>query len=122
MALSIDLRKRILKAYLNKEGTVDELADRFDVGRSSVSRIARLYRETGSVNPRQYRRGPKYRIDDRGLQVLKKLVEKEPDATLEELRDTYYKRTEIWVGCSTVFRALLRMNLTRKKNVSRQGA
>ncbi len=41
--LSLDLRSRILKAYLAGEGYFVRLAERFGVGEASVSRIVRLH-------------------------------------------------------------------------------
>ena len=54
MALSLDLRRRIIDAYDNGEGTQARLARRFKVGKATVERLVRLRRETGSVEPRPH--------------------------------------------------------------------
>ena len=50
---SLDLRERVV-ACVEKEGlSRRQTASRFDVGISTVVKWVRLYRETGSVSPRQ---------------------------------------------------------------------
>jgi transposase len=49
-----ELRERVVGALENGEGTYKEIAERFQVGEASVSRWARLVRETGSVAPRAH--------------------------------------------------------------------
>ncbi len=51
--LSLDLRSRILEAYLAGEGSFVRLAERFGVGEASVNRIGRPedFVPTGSVPP-----------------------------------------------------------------------
>jgi transposase len=44
MALSIDLRKRIIEANENEEGSIRELAKRFKVGFASIWRLLKRYR------------------------------------------------------------------------------
>lgn len=48
-AYSIDFRKKILDAYLQKEGTNEELAERFKISISTVKRIAQRYKNSGEV-------------------------------------------------------------------------
>jgi transposase len=46
------LRERVIEAYNNGEGTYDELAGRFSVGRASVDSWIGLAKRTGSVEPK----------------------------------------------------------------------
>jgi transposase len=48
-AYSIGLRKKILVAYQNKEGSQRELAKRFKVSLSFIRNFLRRYRETGEI-------------------------------------------------------------------------
>jgi len=84
--LSNDLRRRILDAVDNKEGSRRKLAVRFKVNTSTITKLLRLRRETGSFEPRPHAGGVAPALDGDALQRLRKLVEETPDATLEALR------------------------------------
>src|SRR3954466_15282793 len=84
--LSNDLRKRILEAVDNKEGSRRKLAARFKVNTSTITRLLRLRRETGSIEPRPHAGGGAPALAGGALPRLRKLVEEPPDATLETLR------------------------------------
>jgi transposase len=84
--LSNDLRKRILDAVDNKEGSRRKLAVRFKVNASTITKLLRLRRETGSFEPRPHGGGVEPTLDHDALERLRKLVETTPDATLESLR------------------------------------
>jgi transposase len=47
MSLSIDLRKRIVKAYEKGEGSIRKLAKSFQVGEASVWRLVSRYQRKG---------------------------------------------------------------------------
>src|SRR5881397_3965530 len=84
--LSNDLRKRILEAVDNKEGSRRKLAARFKVNTSTITKLLRLRRETGSFEPRPHGGGVEPTLDHEALERLGKLVKETPDATLEALR------------------------------------
>jgi transposase len=84
--LSNDLRTRILDAVDNREGSRRKLAVRFKVNTFTITKLLRLRRETGSIEPRPHAGGVTPTLDDDALQRLRKLVEETPDATLESLR------------------------------------
>jgi len=110
--LSLDLRQRILGAFLEgKEGRA-AIARRFGVHPLTVSRLIRLYEETGSVNPRPHGGGKPAAFGGEKLEQLRQLVAQQPDATLEELRDMS------GVSCTvvTVHNTLKRLKLRRKKS------
>ena len=46
------LRQRVVDAYRGGEGTYEDLAARFMVGRATVSRLLGLERRSGSVEPK----------------------------------------------------------------------
>src|SRR6266576_2087494 len=50
-AYSMDLRKRVMKAW-DASGDADEIAATFAVSRAWVHRLAQRQRETGSIAPR----------------------------------------------------------------------
>src|SRR5947209_8308188 len=57
--LSNDLRQRILNAVDNREGSRRKLAARLCVNASTITRLLRLRRQTGSFDPRPYGRAPR---------------------------------------------------------------
>src|SRR3984957_981565 len=84
--LSNDLRKRILDAVDNKEGSRRKLAARFKVNTSTITKLLQLRRETGSYEPRPHGGGVEPTLDHDALERLRKLVEETPDATLATLK------------------------------------
>ncbi len=109
--LSNDLRKRILDAVDHKEGSRRKLAIRFKVNTSTITKLIRLRRETGSIEPRPHAGGVAPALDDDALQRLRKLVEKTPDATLETLRQQMGISGSRMIIC----RALQKLGLPLKK-------
>ena len=48
-AYSLDLRKKIIEAYLNQEGSIRKLAVRFKVAKSFIQTLIKRYKEEGSI-------------------------------------------------------------------------
>src|SRR3954466_9132597 len=115
--LSNGLRERILAAADTREGSRRKLAVRFKVNPSTITKLLRLRRETGSLEPPPPPGGgaPPPRdppaLDDAALQRLRELVEETPDATLETLR----QRMGISGSRMIICRALQKLGLPRKK-------
>jgi transposase len=109
--LSNDLRERIVAAVDRREGSRRQIAARFAVDVSCITRLLQLRRRTGSIDPRPHGGGRPPALDRDGLERLRRLVAQRPDATLQQLRQ------ELGVGGSImiVFRALKRLGITRKK-------
>jgi transposase len=112
--LSNDLRKRILEAVDNREGSRRALAVRFKVNTSTITKLLRLRRETGSIEPRPHAGGVTPTLDDDALQRLRELVETTPDATLESLRQQMGISGSRMIIC----RALQKLGLPLKKKSS----
>lgn len=49
---------------------------------------------------------------------LKQLISEHPDATLAELCELFALKTGNWVSCTAMFRALQKLELSRKKKHS----
>src|SRR3954470_22356311 len=109
--LSNDLRSRILDAVDNREGSRRKLAVRFKVNTSTITKLLRLRRETGSLAPRPHGGGVEPTLDHDALERLRKLVEETPDATLEALRQGMGVTGSIMIIC----RALQKLGLPLKK-------
>jgi len=83
-SLSMDLRRRVVAAYRNKEGSYVVLAARFSVSRAVVGKLVRQERELGTLEPQVHTRGRKPAIrGEKEAQLLRHLKE-HPDATLRE--------------------------------------
>jgi transposase len=114
-AYSQDLRKRILDTVQRGEGSLRQIARRFLVSVSFVTRLLRLHRSTGSLEPKPHGGGNPAALGPKDLERLRELVRKQPDATLEELRQ------RLGASCSlmTISRALCKLGLPRKKKTPR---
>lgn len=106
---SDDLRSRIYEACQSGEST-SEVAERFSVSPAFVRRLKQRFGQTGSLAPRPGGRGPAPKLAGRE-EELRQAVRERPDATPAEHRD----RLRLPVTRVTVWRALRRLGLTRKK-------
>jgi transposase len=120
--LSEDLRLRVVRAWDAEKTSYAELAERFQIGEASVSRILRLHRETGGVEPRPHGGGNPARIQDDELSALHALVDANADATQQELAELWFIATGNDVSRSGMSRALRRAGITRKKSDSVRGS
>src|SRR3954467_5498291 len=97
--LSNDLRKRILDAADNREGSRRGLAARFKVNTSTITRLLQLRRQTGSFEPPPHGGGVEPTPAHDALQRLRELVEEAPDATLEALRQKLGVSGSVMIIC-----------------------
>lgn len=115
-AYSLDLREKAISAYENGEGSQEEIASRFSIGRRTLQEWLVLKKETGSIEPKEYIYcGRPPIIDENGLLFVKKLVKEKPDILIAEIRCLYKKKFKVEVAQSMVSRALKKLNLRRKK-------
>lgn len=117
--LSMDLRRRVIDAVDNGEGTLKEIAAHFRVGRTTICDILRRERLTGSIEPSTVRGHPPRAIDEAGLELIRQLVASTPDATVAEVAAAYNAQSSRPVHPETVGRAIRAMKLTRKKRPSK---
>ena len=110
----IELRRRVIKAVDNNIGTKKEIAETFSVSTSWIRKLLQRRRETGSIEPLPCTQGRKPAFRDHQLQELNDFVKRYPDATLEEIRESFADR----VNCSivAVHNALKRLEWRYKKN------
>src|SRR5258708_15807446 len=81
---SQDLRHRIVETIQRGDGTIRQVAERFLVSLSFVTRLLQLYRSTGSVEPRPHGGGNPAVLTPEDLQRLRELIGQRPHPTLEE--------------------------------------
>lgn len=106
---SEDLRMQVLQAYLNQQGSMRKIAERFDVSLSFVLSLVKQYRESGSIEPRPRGGGQKLRVDEEGMDVLSHLITAHPEATLQELCDRFAEVTQIHLSLATMSRCYQRL-------------
>ncbi len=116
--LSLDLRRRVLESWeKDKSQTYKELAQRFGIGEATVSRWKRLYRETGSVEPREHGGGRRRIIKPEQEAMVEKLVLAHPDWTEVEYQAAL-REQGIEASRATVGRLIRSLGYTVKKRPS----
>ena len=112
VAYSIDLRQRVLAAVDAGEETQQQIARRFTVSTRWIRKLVAQRARTGEIGPKSNPGGRKPLIEGQTAQALRDAIAKDPDATLEELREAIG-----FEGCTvTVWRAIERLKITRKKS------
>jgi transposase len=119
--ISLDLRERILVSYDQKEGTREEVAQRYRVSLGMVKKLLQQRRQTGDIGPRHYRSGRKPMIVAAHHRRMREMLSRKPDLTLQELR----KALGLVCTLPAIHYALEKIGLTYKKRhsmpVSRPG-
>lgn len=119
MANPMDQRVREAIVRSRGEGlSYEEISALLGVGRATVSRVLRLQRETSSVQPRPKGGGNPSPIRGRIAELLRRIVNEMPDATVAELTEALCVRADMDTSRSSVLRALKRLGYSRKKSPS----
>lgn len=103
-------RKLLLEAY-DKGVSVKELAKCFSVNTSSIYRLLKRRKETGSYETRANLRGCKPKITEAEGRDILKLLNAQPDITCLEIIETLNRPVSI----GTVWRFLKKQGYHRKK-------
>lgn len=112
---SLDLRKRIVDAYRNCEGSIRELAERFAVSPTTVQDYLNRVRASGDVAPSPHGGGMPRKVDEASEQEVCALLEEKSHWTLAELAEQMEQRRDVHASVATMSRTLRRMGITRKK-------
>ena len=112
--ISVDLRERIVEAYERKEGTREEVAKRFKVSLGMVKKLLQQQSRTGDLRPRYRFCGRKAKLMPEHGGELQALVAKEPDVTLEEMKE----RLGLDCTVAAIHQVLVKLGLTYKKRRS----
>src|SRR5687768_3937611 len=114
-AYSLDLRQRIVQAYEQGQGTIPEIAEAFSVSVAFVNKMLRQWRESSDLSPLPHGGGKPASLSARQLQLLKRKVREQGDASLAELQHLLSHSEQVDVHLSTISRALAKLGLPRKK-------
>ena len=114
---SHDLRKKIVSALEERDGTQEEVAERFSVSMSFVEKLWRRWRTTGSFSALPHGGGRQRSLQEHE-EVIRKEIARQPDATLEELIECLTSKGGPRVSLATMCAELQRLSLPRKKSRS----
>jgi transposase len=109
---SKDLRERVIKAVNKGTLTQNEIMNQYGVSETFIYTLSKRVKETGSIEPKPHGGGMPPKFEGKELETLRKYVESNPDATLQEILDYTGKDASIMA----VSRALDRLGFHRKKN------
>jgi len=111
--LSKDLRERIIKKH-QKNNKPSQIQSELEIkSLSAIYSIIKQYGETGSIEPRPLNNGRPPKITPQNIEDMKAAVLKQPDITLEELKE----QLELPICVSRICRILNKdLELPRKKN------
>jgi len=107
--ISLDIRNLIIAAKKRKE-TNNEIIIWLGVGNNTINKIWRLYRQTGSVEPKIYKGRPSKLSDEMRAAILTK-IKHQSDVTLETIIDDLV----LPIKKSQLSRWLNKVGLTFKK-------
>jgi transposase len=118
-AYSLDLRQKIVDAYAVGDISQRKLAKNFGVTLAFVQKLLKQFRELGTIAPKVRTEQTPTKLNAEQLEILRQLVEAQPDATLGELQERLHQKTDVLIGVATVDRMVrLKLNLRFKKKVS----
>ena len=112
MAFSLDLRKRIISAFIDQKKSKAEIIRQYEISRTGLDYLIALVHETGSIEPRPHGKGRPTVLQPSDIETIKKFLEKNSDATLEEIWEKLGKKGSI----TSIFRTLEKMSYRLKKN------
>lgn len=109
---SLDLRERVVAARVEDGQSMGEIAERFRIPKGTVQNILERYRDAGTVEPCPQNAGRKSGLSPTQLAQLEQAVLRQPDSTLERLKQSL----DLPVSIVTVHNSLKRMGFTLKKS------
>jgi transposase len=117
----MELRHRLVEAVDQQRGTRAEIAAWFSVSERYVYQWLQLRRSRGGLAARPHTGGAAAKRDDGKRLELAEPTAASPDATLDELRQLLRRRCRTQVCVNKVWRALKRLDWTRKKRAAAPG-
>ncbi len=103
-------RKMLIEAH-EKGYKSKELADIFGIDKSSVNRMVRQYKKTGSYELRTYNCGRKSVLTDSDLKNISELIDANPDITINEI----IEKLNLKIKNEAVRKAVIKMGYVYKK-------
>jgi transposase len=117
-AYSNDLRRKFLQAYEKGKGTLQDLAERFEVSVGWAKKISARRTRTGQIDRPPWRRGPKSRVTPALEEWLREQIRRQPDLTLMELQQQLQQARGLRLSIGRLWLGLQQMGLRLKKSHS----
>ncbi len=108
--LNNETRKLLIDAW-NKTHNAKEIAECFSVNTSTVYRLEKRMRETGSVETRVSLHGRKPALTQTDIQDIDRLIQEQSDITIHEIRE----KLQLQVSDETVRKAVVKLGYVYKK-------
>lgn len=105
-----EARKLLIEAW-NKTHNAKEIAECYSVNTSTVYRLEKRMRETGSVETRVSQRGRKQALKQTDIENIDNLIKSQPDITIHEINE----KLQLLVSDETVRKAVLKLGYVYKK-------
>ncbi len=111
---SLDLRQKIIEVYEQEKISIRKVAQRFRVAKSFVQKLLKQYQQTGDIKPKRQGGNSPPKVQGADLLTLTEIIEKNNDATLEELCELLEEQTGIKVSRATMGRISQNLDYTFK--------
>lgn len=115
MAYSVDLRQRIVHAVLEQKLTLQQTADTFQVGVSTVQRYLKRQRQSGDLTAKTSPGRPSF-LKAEHIELLRQQLKEHNDLTLEQRVEFHEQKTGVRVSPASMCRWVKKLNTTRKKD------
>ncbi len=114
---SLDFRQKIVQIYEEEKLSMRKVAARFGVAKSFVQKILKQSKETGDLAPKPQGGNTAPKLGSQEIVILIELLEKNNDATLQEICDLLEEKTGIKVSTSTLDRVIKKLDYSFKKRL-----
>ena len=115
MAISLELRTKIVEAYKNGYGSLQKIADIFGVGICTVRRCVDKARKKETLECVSYLGGRKPGVSDEELPIIEAIVKEKPESTVAQIQVSFELIQKKPLSKKMVDTALRKLNLTKKK-------
>ena len=105
-----EARKLLIEAW-NKTHNAKEIAECFSINTSTVYRLEKRMRETGSVETRTSQRGREPALSQNDIQNIDRLIQQQPVITINKVLE----KLQLHVSDETVRKAILKLGYVYKK-------
>ena len=119
---SNDLRRKLLEAQEQGQGTLEELADEFGVRLGFAKKIWAALRRTGRMERTEQRHGGRNRVTPLVQEQLREWLRQQPDRTRGELQRQLRVQKQVSLSIPRLWVVLRQMQLRLKKAALRPGA
>ena len=118
-AYSDDLRRKLIEAHQQGEGSLEVLARRFHVSVGWARKVSATYRRSGSwARPPSGRRGPRSKFTVEIRRQVGEWMAEQPDLTLHELQSRLHEELRLRASIGRLWSLLREMGLRLKKKRS----